>query len=86
MTVRCVYCSSNIELNPDSEESRKTKSDPHQQMRRHIETNHMREIINHSRKYGWVLDMLFFESADNPAEWQDKITKTLFSLQGTKTV
>jgi hypothetical protein len=83
MKVRCVYCSSYIELNQDSEESRKSHTDPHQQMRRHIESKHMREIMNHSRQYGWVLDMLFFESPDDPAQWQDKITKTLLSLQAT---
>ena len=86
MTVQCIYCHVAIELNQDSEEARKTRIDPHQQMRRHIETKHMKEIIGHSRKYGWVLDMLFFESPEDPAKWQDRITRTMFSLQATKSV
>lgn len=77
MTVQCIYCRENIELNEDSEETRRLRTDPHQQMRRHIVTRHAGEIMGHTQKLGWLLDTLFFDSPEDPQRWLAQIVKLI---------
>ena len=74
MTIQCLYCKQAIELNEDSEETRKLKTDPHQQMRKHIVMCHANKIMQHSQKLGWLLDTLFFDMPTDSARWRAKIS------------
>lgn len=77
MTVQCLYCRKPLELNEDTPEARKARTDPHQQMRQHIVSCHANKIIEHSRKLGWLLDTLFFDCPDDPLRWQGQIRKLI---------
>ena len=77
MTLRCRYCKELLILNEDTPESRYLKTDPVQQMRKHIEKNHLPEIMGHSRSTGWLVDRLFFECPDEPERWRENIIRLL---------
>ena len=48
MTIQCLYCRQALELNDDTPEARKQRTDPYQQMRRHIVLCHANKIMKHS--------------------------------------
>jgi hypothetical protein len=68
---QCRYCKETIVLNEDSPEARAARTDPHQQMRRHILQKHtVLEAVAHTRKLGWLIDMLWFDSPDKPENYR----------------
>jgi hypothetical protein len=77
--VRCRYCGEVLVLNPDGEAARAAGSDPHQQIRRHILDKHQGWPENmlqiHMRRIGWLIDMMFFESVNDPAKWRKQIAE-----------
>ena len=84
MTVQCRYCETEIVLNEDSPETRKAGTDPHQQLRKHIEARHVDKIIEHSRRAGWLLDQIFFTCPTEPERWKENMVKTLDWLMEQK--
>jgi hypothetical protein len=66
-----------MELNEDTPEARKARTDPHQQMRQHIVGCHANKIIDHTRKLGWLLDTLFFDMPKDRARWRAQIAKLI---------
>lgn len=77
MTVQCRYCQTSIELNADTPETRKAGTDPHQQLRKHIEARHLTKLAEHSRRAGWLQDQLFFTCPADPERWRANMIDTL---------
>jgi hypothetical protein len=77
MTIRCRYCQAEIELNPDTEEFRKAKTDPAQQLRDHIASHSGVNSLEHIRRTEWLYDRLFFECPEQPNLWREKLIRLL---------
>jgi hypothetical protein len=78
MLVRCILCGAEILLNEDSAETRKAGTDPHQQMRDHIDRNHsFADIGRHQLETAWLVDMLFFRCPSDPERWKAAIDRLL---------
>ena len=81
MTIECIYCGEKIVLNEDSEKTRALHKDPHQQMRMHIFRKHLKKLDHHLYNFSWIIDMLYFRSCDNAAEWRSHILASILALQ-----
>lgn len=85
---QCRYCKETIILNKDSIEARDAGTDPHRQMRQHIAEKHsVYEMIEHTRKLGWLIDILFFESLGKPHTYRmivDELVDFYVSGEGFK--
>lgn len=65
MTLECRYCQTRFDM---------SDSDPDPKlMREHINTRCGVKVIEHSRKVGWLQDMLFFRAIDKPSEWKEAV-------------
>lgn len=72
--IQCRYCRSLLTLNEDGPEARAAGTDPYQQMRQHILTNHLgEELGQHTYRLGWLIDMMFFNPVTDPQKWKDQI-------------
>ena len=60
MKVQCIYCRAEIELNQDSEASRLSGTDPHQQLRRHLYSHSVSILTSHVAAVGFLADALAF--------------------------
>lgn len=63
MTLQCIFCKDLIELNEDSDAARKSGTDPHQQLRQHL-NKHPREAFKFVQEIGWLIDWLAFSPVD----------------------
>ena len=73
--LRCRYCGEVITLNLDGPEARAEGKDPYQQMRKHILSKHVLDVARHTRKAGFLIDMLFFEAVNSPENWRKQISE-----------
>jgi hypothetical protein len=64
IVVTCRFCRDRISLNPDNEQTRKNKTDPRQQLRKHLVRYHLKDAMEAGRIFGWLVDMLCFASLD----------------------
>lgn len=71
--IRCRYCGEVLTLNADGEAARAARTDPLQQMRRHIAARHYLQSPGHARRCGFLLDMLCFEAVSNPENWRKQL-------------
>lgn len=68
LTVTCRLCYERFTLNEDGEQARAARTDPAQQMRRHL-LKHLVKTAAHGRHVGWLVDALAFE-ADDRERWK----------------
>jgi hypothetical protein len=77
MKIKCIYCLEEIQLNEDSEENRKTRTDPHHQIREHIKQFHAESPIMgvHVHSTAYLVHMLFFTCPEQPERWKENLMR-----------
>jgi len=76
IVVRCSCCGLEITLNEDSELTRARRTDPHQQMRRHLLSHLTRDLtwsIRHGRRIGWLIDAMAFTPVTESTRWRNHL-------------
>lgn len=77
MQIQCLYCKQVLELNEDTLETRKTKTDPRQQMNAHIAACKALGVIKHVPRTRTLFDTLYFDMPADPLQWRTKIQKLI---------
>jgi hypothetical protein len=76
MIVTCRFCQNSFQLNPDTEETRESRTDPSQQLKRHLGECREFSALTVGENAGWLLNLLCFTSSD-PTRYRDIMISVL---------
>lgn len=83
-SVRCRLCGAAVALPDDTDLARRTGTDPHQVLRKHLKSHPQPMLDAYVRRTGWILDVLAFEAPtpERAAAWRRHIDEMVTWFQG----